>query len=48
MRILDIRMTGLVAALVRIAGGRLTAQQAKVTPLMTKELAGAPPVVPVP
>jgi quercetin dioxygenase-like cupin family protein len=42
MRILDIRMPGLVAALLCIAGRLLTAQQAVVTPLMTKELADIP------
>jgi quercetin dioxygenase-like cupin family protein len=42
MRILNIRMAGLVAALLCIAGRLLTAQQAAVTPLMTKELADIP------
>jgi quercetin dioxygenase-like cupin family protein len=42
MRILDIRMPGLVAALLCSAGRLLTAQQAVVTPLMTKELADIP------
>jgi len=42
MRLLNIRMAGLVAALLCIAGRRLTAQQAAVTPLMTKELADIP------
>jgi quercetin dioxygenase-like cupin family protein len=42
MRILNIRMAGLVAALLCIAGRLLTAQQAAVTPLMTKELADLP------
>ena len=42
MRIPNIRMSGLVAVLLCAAGGRLTAQQAKVTPLMTKELADIP------
>jgi quercetin dioxygenase-like cupin family protein len=42
MRILNLRMAGLVAALLCIAGGRLTAQQNAVTPLMTKELADIP------
>lgn len=41
MRILNIRMAGLVAALLCIAG-LLSAQQAAVTPLMTKELADLP------
>jgi quercetin dioxygenase-like cupin family protein len=35
-------MSGLVAVLLCAAGGRLTAQQAEVTPLMTKELADIP------
>ena len=35
-------MAGLVAVLLCAAGGRLTAQQAEVTPLMTKELADIP------
>ena len=42
MRILNIRMIGLVAALLCIAGRQSTAQQAAVTPLMTKELAEIP------
>jgi quercetin dioxygenase-like cupin family protein len=42
MRILNIRMAGLVAALLCIAGRLLTAQQAAVTELMTKELADIP------
>jgi len=42
MRILNLRMAGLVAALLCIAGRPLTAQQAAVTPLMTKELADIP------
>lgn len=42
MRIPNIRMSGLVAVLLCAAAGRLTAQQAKVTPLMTKELADIP------
>ena len=42
MRILNVRMAGLVAALLCIAGGPSTAQQAVVTPLMTKELADIP------
>lgn len=42
MRIPNIRVSGLVAVLLCAAGGRLTAQQAKVTPLMTKELADIP------
>jgi quercetin dioxygenase-like cupin family protein len=42
MRILNIRRAGLVAALLCIAGGPSTAQQAVVTPLMTKELADIP------
>jgi quercetin dioxygenase-like cupin family protein len=35
-------MAGLVAVLLGAAAGRLTAQDAKVTPLMTKELADIP------
>ena len=42
MRIPNIPMAGLVAVLVCGAAGRLTAQQAEVTPLMTKELADIP------
>jgi len=42
MRILNLRMAGLAAALLCIAGRLLTAQQAAVTPLMTKELADIP------
>jgi quercetin dioxygenase-like cupin family protein len=42
MRILNLRTAGLVAALLCIAGRLLTAQQAAVTPLMTKELADIP------
>jgi quercetin dioxygenase-like cupin family protein len=42
MRIPNIPMAGLVAVLLCAAGGRLTAQQAEVTPLMTKELADIP------
>jgi len=42
MRIPNIHMAGLVAVLLCAAGGRLTAQQADVTPLMTKELADIP------
>jgi quercetin dioxygenase-like cupin family protein len=42
MRILNIRMAVLVAALLCIAGRQSTAQQAAVTPLMTKELADIP------
>ena len=42
MRIPNIPMSGLVALLLCAAGGRLTAQQAKVTPLITKELADLP------
>ena len=37
-----ISMSGLVAVVLCAAGGRLTAQQAEVTPLMTKELADIP------
>ena len=37
-----ISMSGLVAVVLCAAGGRLTAQQAVVTPLMTKELADIP------
>jgi quercetin dioxygenase-like cupin family protein len=39
MRIPNIPMAGLVAALLCAVGGRLTAQEAAVTSLMTKELA---------
>jgi quercetin dioxygenase-like cupin family protein len=42
MRIPNIPMSGVVAVLLCAAGGRLTAQQAEVTPLMTKELADIP------
>jgi quercetin dioxygenase-like cupin family protein len=42
MRISNIPMAGLVAVLLCTAGSRLTAQQAEVTPLMTKELADVP------
>jgi len=42
MRFLNLRIGGLVAALLCIAGGASTAQQAVVTPLMTKELADIP------
>jgi len=42
MRILNIRMAGLVAGLLCAAHGGLTAQEAAVTPLMTKELADVP------
>jgi quercetin dioxygenase-like cupin family protein len=42
MRIPNIPMSGLVAVLLCAVGGRLTAQQAEVTPLMTKELADIP------
>ena len=42
MRIPNIPMAGLVAVLVCGVAGRLTAQQAEVTPLMTKELADIP------
>lgn len=42
MRIPNIPMAALVAVLLCAAGGRLTAQQAEVTPLMTKELADIP------
>ena len=42
MRIPNIPMAGLAAVLLCVAGGRLTAQQAEVTPLMTKELADIP------
>ena len=42
MRIPNIPMAGLVAVLFCAAAGRLTAQGAKVTPLMTKELADIP------
>jgi len=42
MRIPNIPLAGLVAVLLCAAAGRLTAQQAEVTPLMTKELADIP------
>jgi quercetin dioxygenase-like cupin family protein len=42
MRIPNIPMAGLVAVFLCAAGSRLTAQQAEVTPLMTKELADLP------
>ena len=42
MRIPNIPKAGLAAVLLCAAGGRLTAQQAEVTPLMTKELADIP------
>jgi quercetin dioxygenase-like cupin family protein len=42
MRIPNIPTAGLVAILLCAAGGRLTAQQAAVTELMTKELADLP------
>jgi len=42
MRILNIPMAGLVAGLLCAVSGLLTAQQAVVTPLMTKELADVP------
>lgn len=42
MRIPNIPMAGLVAVLLCVAAGRLTAQDAKVTQLMTKELADIP------
>jgi quercetin dioxygenase-like cupin family protein len=42
MRILDVRMAGLVVGLLCADAGRLTAQQPAVTPLMTKELADMP------
>ena len=42
MRIPNIPMAGLVAVLLCAAAGQLTAQDAKVTPLMTKELADIP------
>jgi quercetin dioxygenase-like cupin family protein len=42
MRIPNIAMAGLVAVLLCVAAGRLTAQDAKVTQLMTKELADIP------
>ena len=42
MRIPNIPMSGLVAVVLCAAGGRLTAQQAEVTPLMTKELPDIP------
>ena len=41
-RIVNIPMTGLVAALLGAGGSQLSAQQAVVTPLMTKELADVP------
>jgi quercetin dioxygenase-like cupin family protein len=42
MRILNIPRAGLVAGLLSAAGGQLAAQQAVVTPLMTKELLDMP------
>ena len=42
MRIPNIPTAGLVAVLLCATGSRLTAQQAEVTPLMTKELADIP------
>jgi quercetin dioxygenase-like cupin family protein len=42
MRIPNIPMAGLMAALLSAAAGRLAAQQAQVTPLMTKELTDIP------
>jgi quercetin dioxygenase-like cupin family protein len=42
MRIPNILMAGVVAVLLCAAAGRLTAQQAAVTQLMTKELADLP------
>jgi quercetin dioxygenase-like cupin family protein len=42
MRIPSIPTAGLVTVLFCAVGGRLTAQQAQVTPLMTKELADIP------
>jgi quercetin dioxygenase-like cupin family protein len=42
MQIPNIPMAGLVAVLLCAAAGRLTAQDAKVTQLMTKELADIP------
>jgi len=42
MRIPNIPMAGLVAVLLWVAAGRLTAQDAKATQLMTKELADIP------
>jgi quercetin dioxygenase-like cupin family protein len=42
MRILNIPMAGLVAGLLCAIGSPLSAQQAVVTPLMTKELADVP------
>jgi quercetin dioxygenase-like cupin family protein len=42
MRIPNIPMAGLVAVLLCAGAGRLTAQQAEVKPLMTKELADIP------
>jgi quercetin dioxygenase-like cupin family protein len=42
MRTLNIPMAGLMAVLLCAAGGPLTAQQAAVTQLMTKELADLP------
>src|SRR2546429_488590 len=41
-RSLNLRKAALVAALLSAVGGRLTAQEAVVTPLMTKELADMP------
>jgi quercetin dioxygenase-like cupin family protein len=42
MRIRNLRMAGLAAALLCVASGPLTAQKAAVTPVMTKELADMP------
>jgi len=42
MRIINIPMAGLVTALLAAGGREVTAQQAVVTPLMTKELADMP------
>ena len=42
MRMTYIPMGGLVAVLLCSSAGQLTAQDAKVTPLMTKELADLP------
>ena len=42
MRILNLAVAGLVAGLLCAAHGGLTAQEAAVTPLMTKELADVP------
>jgi quercetin dioxygenase-like cupin family protein len=42
MQIPSIPLSGLVAVLLCAAGGRLTAQEAQVTELMTKELADMP------